>query len=356
MYETITGQTPIAELVRQYWLFQLSQISRQEDILLGRSDPAGPGPLVPPGTVPAGSAAADPRVAAVHDLRVAVRRCQSSAEACAPYLSRHWPDRINETLRTLRKGSNRLRDLDVLLDWLAARQPTDPAAAAWLAALHRERQHQLTDLTETLTDKQQHQALARLAKRLTRPDALDSLALPPVSKTGQCHAYRMQDVAPAILLTKAAAITVYHTVLPSPESLPVVIRQAAQADPDLLRAVTEPADRPLHHLRVAGKDFRYALEMLAPGLDPSAQTLLQTFRGFQDILGQLHDRIQAISLFQDRQRAGDRRLPAVAPLLNALQTERQGLEQKFQAVWPQMTQSWFVREIGAILAPEKSQA
>ncbi len=334
MLDKITMDTPVAEAVRQYWLYQIQQIRQQIQLLTTLPDH------------PADAAEAAQAVEAIHDLRVSVRRCQSLALASAPYLTERWPEKIEYAIAPLRKATNKLRDLDVCLEWLAvlwADAPADSPASELRQRLEHQRRREYANVIECLHDKRQLKDLGRLEDRLAQPDALDRLAPLPLNKDGECQMYRIRDVAAAMLLTRAAAITVYRLVLPTMQDLPEAIR----GNEKLAASLLEPADRSLHHLRVAGKDFRYTLEMLAPALGPAAQPLLAAFKSFQDALGQLHDRVTASALL--RALAEHEKIKAESEWTQPL-LEKQALLQQFMPIWAEQTPQWYASQILALFS------
>ena len=143
--------------------------------------------------------------------------------------------------------------------------------------------------------------------RLNRADIASSLVPEPITRRGACQMYRVEDVTAPLLLARAAAITVYHGIAPL-------------------------SDRNLHHLRIAGKDFRYTLELFEPALNADPSSLLGLFRQFQDTLGQIHDRIRARALLQSQNQRDPLPREFMTRLDEALLAQKQALEIEFQDI------------------------
>ena len=253
---------------------------------------------------------------AVHDLRVAVRRAQSASRAMNGFIPAKWPAKVSTALKPLRKSCDLVRDLDVLRDWLKTQPLAHLATAGLLDVLQREHDRSFADLLLTLKDTDSLKKTGQLIDYLEKQENPGEMG----------QAYRVRDVAAPVLLTRAAAITVFQDVL------------GGSGD-------RETIDAALHKLRIAGKEFRYALEMLAPALSEESRQLREHFSLFQDSLGGLHDRIRFEELLDDLSRRSNLPDEVFAGLRNELNGQRMALWQAFSDQWQSMTPQWFNRQV-----------
>jgi CHAD domain-containing protein len=289
----VDSMTTAAESVRRFWLGQLSSIEEHLAALLQPS---------------AGEYAARERVDAhVHDLRVAARRCQSVALAFKPYLPGRWPKEIFRTLKPLRKACDQVRDLDVLLDWLTSLQQPNLITAGLIDCLHKNRALAMRNLCDFLGDGSCKKSIHQLAGLLQKP----------LKKTDWSE-YRLVDLAPAVLMARLAEITIFHAK----------IDQAGNPD---------AVEKYLHRLRIAGKDFRYTLEMLQPALNEKSQVLRNQFNQFQDSLGALHDRMRYAEMLSALAEANQLPKEVFLGLDSELSREKQLGWQSFFTQWQTMT-------------------
>jgi CHAD domain-containing protein len=228
----------------------------------------------------------EPRVRPVHDLRVAIRRLTGALEL-AEAIGQRLRRRSRRVLRELLTVLSPLRDAQV-----QARALRDAPADR---ALH-EVQEQL---------RRQERALRRDTKRSLRRLRLGKLG---------------KDVARlnhALLHDTPSAEVVEHALLGE------LARR--QLELDRRRLVGEPDDaRALHRSRLALKDYRYVLEVLAPLLPPSSETLRVATSELQAQLGQAHDQHVLSELVRGLSRTASRRLAASLEAL-ADELERQSL-------------------------------
>ncbi len=227
---------------------------------------------------------------AVHDLRVALRRCRSMADGFIGL----DPD---PAWRAMRKAAGRLfqplgdlRDLQVAAGWLRELAPADdPVRTSLLDLLSTREKRAIADAAEALKSldrKQWKQWTHRLPARSRR--------IPPEGRVFRHIALERWTEAHAL-----------H-----------------------LRATRTRSQAALHRLRIGVKKFRYSVENFLP-------TLHEEFGGdlkrVQDLLGEIHD----LDVLRPMLRDAWHRLPACAPLpdLRALwrqriaQTRRERLQQ-----------------------------
>jgi len=290
----------LTETVCNYWLKQLNSIERH----LGELD--------------------NRAVNTVHDLRVAARRCQSTAEVGKPFLPDGWAKRICQILKPLRKACDQVRDMEVLLDWLTSLPEPQLITAGLLDVLRRQYEIAWQNLNKTLSRKNLRCQIHELA--------IDIQSLIIKSEP---EGFQLEDVSAALLTACMAQITTYHHTIDfaaSPDAVP----------------------KELHELRIAGKQFRYVLEMLQPALNDSSKALLENFIRFQDSLGALHDRLRFSEMLEDLAESPSlqKNIPELifTALNNELSRQKQLCWQDFHQLWKGMTAVQMIHDIFSILS------
>jgi len=203
---------------------------------------------------------ADPE--ALHDYRVALRRLRSCFRSYRPELRSTVSRQNRRRLDRIARATNRSRDLEVHLDWLAAQaaaadEPERPGIE-WLSA--------------RLGDAQRRERAAMLA--------LDHRMFPSLYErlSRQLQHYRLtvrldQPEEPPTTATVAAR----H-----------LERAARRLDERLRRIEDETGETEIHRARIAAKHLRYLLEPFVAGL-PGAGALIERLKGLQDGFGDVHD-------------------------------------------------------------------
>ena len=199
---------------------------------------------------------------ALHDYRVALRRLRSCLRSYRPELRSTVTRKTRRRLDRLARATNRSRDLEVHLEWLASQQASSGDAErlgmAWLAArLEEEQRQERADMM-----------------------ALDERLFPKVYERlrGQLEHYPLTvhldaPVGQAIMGVTAAG----H-----------VERAARRLERRLGQISGESAEDEIHRARIAAKHLRYLLEPLAGAL-PGSEAIIERLKGLQDAFGDVHD-------------------------------------------------------------------
>ena len=191
---------------------------------------------------------------ALHDFRVALRRCRGVLRAYRPWLGRAAGKRVRAELRRLMRQTNRGRDAEVQIVWLESTRP----------ALRRSERAGLNYVLERLR-RRRHAGLAAAAaavrSRFERLEAelrarLERVARSPVT-FGRAFGERLQEYA-----ADTAA------------------RLAATAE--------AAGDDELHDARLAVKRVRYLVEPAVGGLTDGG-AVAAALKRLQDVLGELND-------------------------------------------------------------------
>lgn len=209
------------------------------------------------------AAASGTDMEAVHDMRVASRRTREALRIFAHLYRREDARRIKRTVRTVTRSLGAVRDADVFCDRFSAiaADATDEAERFALAyVIGYRRAHRVRDLADM------REALEELHLAEHRPQILRSL-----------HAFRDgADVSEPLSWlaedTLRARLDEFFGHLPA--------------------ALEESAVLEQHEMRKSGKHLRYAIETFRSCLDPERfDELHKTVKRFQDVIGELHDRV-----------------------------------------------------------------
>jgi CHAD domain-containing protein len=283
----------------------------------------------------------------IHDLRVSARRISSIARLCQPFLAKGWAKLVNLLLRPIRKATNDLRDIDVLILRLQGQVDRNDAVRKLANDLAKERSEQMDRAVQKLGDKRFRKDLRALSDKLSQTDQALELLRGSDDADEPMALFSLRDIRLAVLGYQAAEISVIHQVTPEPKQLP----GAVQADPGLLAGFLEVSETTVHQIRLGVKDFRYALEFLKPALaSRPCSNLIRKFKQLQDQLGTIHDLDLAgsklTSLLSEDPKLQDHSL---ADMNKAWREERQALLQTFLKTWYLMQPEWFEQRIQAVV-------
>ncbi|MGA2481890.1 MAG: CHAD domain-containing protein [Candidatus Acidiferrales bacterium] len=219
---------------------------------------------------------------AVHDLRVALRRCRSLAKAMSEVDPHPAWRQLRKTSRKIFRQLGALRDAQVLTEWVTKLGlPDDPVTVVLKTGLaERERDaHKRATSAVAAFDEQQWRELRRVLQRR-------SGLVPPESPAARCLALERYEEAHA-LHEKAR-----HS------------RSAASC----------------HALRIGIKQFRYTVESFLPGRCSEWEDELKRV---QDLLGEVHDLDELSRLLrEERSTRGAASLPQWREALARERAER----------------------------------
>ncbi|MDW7659239.1 MAG: CHAD domain-containing protein, partial [Bacillota bacterium] len=247
-----------------------------------------------------------------------------------PWIDKKWIAARRKTDQYFMRLTGNVRDADVLVlkaeRFFAGQESVD--ADALLTQLRKKRDRKHAGLCRKLNSKDSLQKLGREMAALSVADAAVRMLPIPVSDSGSVRLYRLVDCLPVILWRAASALTVFHSIVAGQTQT-----TNGQAD------VSEPV---LHRLRLAAKDFRYVVSFAGSLLGETADTMLQEFKSFQDVLGDWHDTIVARRQL-DKIKVSPENEEAVRLWLAELQSEGDSLRHEFFSKWSSMTPQWFHR-------------
>lgn len=201
----------------------------------------------------------------IHQLRVAARRANAAIDLFAPLLSKKQANWFRRQLRKLRKQADAARNIDVL----RARLKEIPPAID--KQLRRQRRAAIVPLAKKGKELREDKRWTRHARKFVA-DLKGKKAKLPAAKQ-LASDYAAQSLAPIVASFTASL------------------------------AMRKPSPLQLHKLRIAGKQLRYALELLAPVLAASAsREVLQALTRLQDELGAINDRVTSLKMLPELRR------------------------------------------------------
>jgi triphosphatase len=265
----------------------------------------------------------------LHQMRVATRRMRAAWRVFADGFDAGATRRIRGSLRVLAGELGAVRDLDVLLDGMAAyRAALDPAQAKALeplvAAWRADRDAGRRTLIRTLDSVGHRRWIARSITFLTTPGAG---VVPPAAAAP----HRIRETAPSRIWTAYELVRAYGAVL-------------------------RWADVPtLHALRIEGKRLRYTLEFVRETLGPEANPLIERVTNLQDHLGLLNDAdvaaARARSFLVERGAAlGQAERDAIGQYLVHQEREVARLRRSIGRPWRGIDGIGFRRRLGRVVA------
>jgi CHAD domain-containing protein len=198
---------------------------------------------------------------AIHDLRVASRRLREALALFAPAYPPHHLAPLKRTLKKLTTMMGAIRNSDEALLFFAGLTTSVPAAAAAIAGI-----------TAALAGR-------REAERAALAGGLHQLDVPRLRRrlTTMCDRLQLFGRGDDLLQPFAPFL--------------LAGLDARQRDIDALLgpAASEADIGAQHRLRIAVKHFRYRFELLAPFAAADYAELYRAIKGYQELLGQMHD-------------------------------------------------------------------
>jgi CHAD domain-containing protein len=189
-----------------------------------------------------------PDTDAVHDLRVAIRRCRSVAavmEEVDPDPAWHG---LREVVRKLFHSLGALRDSQVLNEWVKKLFPETDAVRAHLQATFESNEPVLRENALRAASKFDPKTWRRLERKLRQRARL----VPPGSLAAEC----------------------------------LTLERFEQAKDLHAKALRSEKAKPWHALRIGLKRFRYTIESLLP---EHYNLWSENLKRLQDLLGEVHD-------------------------------------------------------------------
>lgn len=293
----VAGTVTLADVTREALLKQLRRLDKALPVAQAGEDPEG-----------------------VHDVRVAVRRMRTMLDvlAGAPGADRRS---LTELRRRLRKPARRLgtvRDLDVLLERVAAYTTDHPQHAADIERFRRVLEARRQRAREKMLDYLGSGALTAILQEV------DTFA------SGEPQFGQDGEQTTVAQFAGGAIWVRYEEVL------------------QFGSAVRERDVERLHALRIACKHLRYTLEFFEEELGTGAEVLIEALRRSQDELGSLHDAVVTHDLLEAviaKHGDSDGLVAYAADLI----TERERRIDAAKPVWRQLSGSIFRQQLASLI-------
>ena len=228
-----------------------------------------------------------PDAEAVHDARVAIRRCRSLA-AVLQEVDPHpaWAE-MKKLPRKLFRSLGKLRDAQVLQAWVKRLVPENDPLRAQLLKILEEREAESRQRALRAAEKFDEKTWRHLARTLQRRARL----VPLNSLAAQCLALERYEEAREL-----------HT-----------------------RALRSTKPKPWHALRIGLKRFRYTVENLLPERHAAWE---EGLKRVQDLLGELNDLTMLTSLLKEE--SGRAAADSAEFLRRAIEQERKALVENYR--------------------------
>jgi CHAD domain-containing protein len=195
-----------------------------------------------------GNVRSSPDPDAVHDLRVAIRRCRSVAAVMEEVDSDAGWQAMRKVARKLFRGLGALRDAQVLEEWVKKLAPETDPVRGHLQASFESREPKLRENALRLAGKFDQKSWKRLERTLRQRSRL----VPIGSLAAECLALERFENAREL-----------HS-----------------------KALRTEKPKPWHALRIGLKRFRYTVESLLP---EHYAVWSDNLKRLQDLLGEIHD-------------------------------------------------------------------
>ena len=212
----------------------------------------------------------------LHDFRVALRRLRSWLRAYRPWFRDTIGGRSFRALGSLAGATNRGREIEVALEWLAAQDALPADAAAARDRLVTKWQRESRDASRQF-DRRLAAKFISLSTRLRR----------------RLGAYRVSVTTDRPGEHPPARAIVAGTIRAHAESLGAALAE--------VRSASDVAEA--HRARIAGKRLRYLLEPLSRNRGTSP--LIKRLAELQDVLGDFHDSHQLSERIERARSAGE---------------------------------------------------
>lgn len=194
------------------------------------------------------SVRSSPETDAVHDLRVAIRRCRSVAAAMEEVdPDPAWPT-MRKAARKLFRALGALRDAQVMIEWVNKLGPQNDPLRAHFQTSFESKEPELREAAVRAVAKFDHRAWRRLERALRQRSRM----VPAGSLAAECVALERFEAAKEL-----------H-----------------------VKALRTEKPKPWHALRIGLKRFRYTVESLLP---ERYALWSDNLKRVQDLLGEVHD-------------------------------------------------------------------
>lgn len=283
---SIDGYSSLYAVARHYVRQQLRALQRAENAVIEHGDPD-----------------------AIHDQRVAIRRLRTillELESIDVFRIRRL-QRMRDGLRGAARALGAVRDLDIMLELIAAHESSSAdgeqdGVANALSGFKRDLRAQRDQVYEDARTLIQQRKYRSTLERLRRFDVEKE----PEGAPGQCALVR--DYAGGALWGRYEALTHLEPAIDLGDTLG------------------------MHQARIAAKRLRYTIELFAPALHKRLEPARRALVALQDGIGAHHDMIVTMQTLA-RLANGDEALTGLARLSQEFEIEQARLLDEARASW-----------------------
>lgn len=249
--------------------------------------------------------------AAVHEMRKAIRRTFTCFKLFKPYFEPGTFKPYKRGLRRIMKRLGRSRDLAVsrlkLNVYIAANQGNlDDLSSKW-----DERQMTADAQTIRYLEKSKQQVFLQEYRKFTETPGMGVLKPNPWAPV------KLRHHLPIIVYQRVAAVRAFDDKVETADAVK------------------------LHRLRIQFKELRYMLEFFSPLLGQEIESVVESLKQSQEILGDLNDTLVALRLLED-----ENGLNESTEQYRAFQeNEQKRLLQSYLPVWQQFDRPYWRREL-----------
>lgn len=265
----------------------------------------------------------------VHRMRVASRRLRNALGVFNEYLPGHYADKWRGEMKGITKALGNARDLDIQIQLIKEKKQEilnkklKPGYERLLLRLTQRRTKAQEKVVTTIHSLQENQTLEEM-KQLLQEENLE---------VNQRYTPELYPIAHKAIINTLDTFLSFQEDIQTPNNV----------------------DK-LHAMRIAGKHFRYTMEIFNPLYQEALTPFIEIMKEIQDQLGEIHDCDVWITwlpefIQQEKERLTDlyghsrplsRLLPGIKNLIEDRTQQRQTEYESFLAKWQELmeVQTW----------------
>ena len=256
----------------------------------------------------------------VHRMRVASRRLRNALEVFEEYFPENCAKKWRHEMKGITKALGNARDLDIQIQLI---------------------EEKLQEVTDEMYKPGYERLLLRLRQARARAQKKVAMAIHSIQENQNLEEIKAQLIVPPIEQQQDFSSALYAFAQDA-------INQGLDKFLSYQEFMRTPNNNEkLHAMRIAGKHFRYTMEIFAPLYQEEVNPFIEIMKGIQDRLGEIHDCDVWIAWLPDflqqeqdrtevyfgRSRSLARFLPGIQHLIEDRKQCRQVEYQAFIADW-----------------------
>jgi len=269
-------------------------------------------------------------IEALHDMRVASRRCRAALRIFRGCLPKRGLDIVEPSLGAVTRALGGVRDQDVFLEFLRCGNGRTPRSKpTWIIE------------RESLIREQARVRMIERLEELAREDL-------PASVAGMLARVSMTKPVSGKRRSQAFAL----------QALPIVKTRLRKLR-GLARSLKDAEKTTDHHLmRIAAKRLRYTLEAFAPCFGVPMAEAISAVKLLQEQLGQIHDCdvwCDKLARYRDEPGLSPARLRVVSGLIEHLQARREQVFAEAGHYWGILEQHKLAAGLKKLVGPSSAR-